>query len=180
MAELLNRPWAGEIGMISLFLFTLCVLHSEIYLYRSIVIIQYQGNINQWIMQATMDALVDRSRSVNGVPTSLADLGYSDAGLDDVWQKCGSYGPQNWTYHDAQGNPVVNTETFPDLKAMTTYAHDRNLTAGWYGNNCDCHDHCKDVICFEADVNATLAYGFDSIKLDGCGQEENVEQWYNL
>lgn len=27
-----------------------------------------------------MDALVDRSRLVNGVPTSLADLGYTDAG----------------------------------------------------------------------------------------------------
>lgn len=84
-------------------------------------------------MEQTMDALVDRSRLVNGVPTSLADLGYTDAGLDDNWQECGSYGPENYTYHDASGNPVVATSRFPDFKAMTTYAHERNLTAGWYG-----------------------------------------------
>ncbi len=29
--------------------------------------------------------MVSRSRSVNGVPTSLRDLGYSDVGLDDAW-----------------------------------------------------------------------------------------------
>ena len=51
---------------------------------------QYQGNINQQIMEATMDALVDRSRLVNGVPTSLADLGYTDAGK----RKRRSAGPQ--------------------------------------------------------------------------------------
>ncbi len=27
---------------------------------------------------------------------------------------------------------------------------------------------------------ATLDYGFDSIKLDGCGMEENVELFYDL
>ena len=34
------------------------------------------------------------------------------------------------------GLPVVNTDRFPDFIAMTRYAHDRNLTAGWYLNNC--------------------------------------------
>lgn len=46
--------------------------------------------------------------TVGGKPMSLAEVGYNDAGLDDVWQKCGSYGPNNRTYHDAQGNPVVD------------------------------------------------------------------------
>ena len=40
-------------------------------------------------------------------PTSLAELGFADAGLDDVWQKCGQYGEENYTYHDPNGNPVV-------------------------------------------------------------------------
>ena len=35
-------------------------------------------------MESIMDAMVARSRTVNGVPTSLADLGYADVGLDDV------------------------------------------------------------------------------------------------
>ena len=46
-------------------------------------------------------------------------------------QKCGSYGPQNYTYHDAAGNPVVDTEKFPDMKAMVDVAHSLGLTAGW-------------------------------------------------
>ena len=29
--------------------------------------------------------MVDRTRLVNGVPTSLRDLGYNDVGLDDAW-----------------------------------------------------------------------------------------------
>ena len=49
-----------------------------------------------------------------------------------------------------------------------------------YHNNCNCKDHCSDVACFAADVDATFLYGFDSMKLDGCGAEENVELWYDL
>jgi len=30
-----------------------------------------------------MSAIANRSRMVNGVPTSLCDLGYCDVGLDD-------------------------------------------------------------------------------------------------
>ena len=33
---------------------------------------------------------------------------------------------------------------------------------------------------FAADVNATIALGFDSIKLDGCGAEEDVALWSML
>ena len=131
-------------------------------------------------MTVIFTALADRSRSVNGKPTSLADVGYTDAGLDDCWQKCGSYISANYTYHDANGSPVVDTTAFPDLKEMTDFAHSLNLTAGWYGNNCRCKDHCSDTACFAGDVAATLAYGFDSIKLDGCGQEENVQLWYDM
>jgi alpha-galactosidase len=92
--------------------------------------------VKQADIQATIDALVDRSRLVNGKPTSLADVGYTDAGIDDCWQKCGSYGPKKYTYHDENGNPVVDTTLFPDLKSLTAYGHARNLTVGWYGNNC--------------------------------------------
>ena len=50
---------------------------------------------------------------------------------DDNWQACGSYGPQGFTYHDINGRPVINKERFPDMLAMTNYAHSLGLTAGW-------------------------------------------------
>ena len=40
----------------------------------------------------------------------------NDAGLDDVWQKCGKYGPNGYTYHDANGAPVVDEAKFPSMK----------------------------------------------------------------
>ena len=39
-------------------------------------------DVSQALMTSIMDAMVNRSRTVNGVPTSLFDLGYSDVGLD--------------------------------------------------------------------------------------------------
>ena len=123
-------------------------------------------------MMAAMDAMVDTSRG-----PSLASLGYTDVGLDDAWQKCGSYGPNNYTYHAADGTPQVNTDKFPSLSALTAHAHALNLTAGFYGNNCMCHDHCTDMLCFAAEVNMVIDSGFDSVKLDGCGAQENVELW---
>ena len=35
-----------------------------------------------------MDAMADRSRTVDGKPQSLLDLGYNNCGLDDNWQQC--------------------------------------------------------------------------------------------
>ena len=128
---------------------------------------QYQDGIDQATMEETFRMMASRKRSVNGKPTSLIDLGYTDAGLDDGWQQCGKFGPQNWTYHSADGSPVVDKSRFPNLKSMTDLGHSLDLTMGWYGNNCGCKDHCSSAICFAADVEATLEYGFDSIKLDG-------------
>ena len=124
---------------------------------------QFQCNINQDVMEAIFDAMVDASRGV-----SFRDLGYFDYGLDDCWQKCGSYDPpNNYTYHDENGSPVVDTSIFPDLGAMVRKAHSLNLTAGFYSNNCRCADHCTDISCFVGDVKAILSWGFDSVKLDG-------------
>ncbi len=41
----------------------------------------------------------------------------------------------------------------------------------WYGNNCICEDHCSTDACYQEDVNALIAYGFDSVKLVGCGKQ---------
>ena len=45
----------------------------------------YGKNVNQSAMERIMDAMVSRERTVDGVPTSLCDLGYCDVGLDDNW-----------------------------------------------------------------------------------------------
>ena len=37
---------------------------------------QYQGNINQELMELAFHGLADKSRSVGGTPMSLAEVGY--------------------------------------------------------------------------------------------------------
>lgn len=57
-------------------------------------------------------------------------------------------------------------------------AHSLNLTAGLYGNNCICRDHCRnEAECHKqtrADVKSFLEWGFDTWKLDGCGGEISI------
>jgi alpha-galactosidase len=147
--------------------------------------------VTQAAMESAMDALVSRARRVGGRPTSLADVGYVAAGLDDGWQACGAgaFG----SFHDARGVPLVNTTAFPSLGAMVSKAHALGLRAGWYGNNCHCMElSCKYQAppCWEGAKNLTLhmagtvdaavRYGFDGIKLDGCGEFRNLTWWYKL
>ena len=121
-----------------------------------------------------MDGMVARERLVDGVPTSLCDLGYCDVGLDDNWQDCGA-GGANYTFHLDDGSPVVDLSLFPDFKQMTDHAHALGLTAGWYGNNCICSERNTDERKFyEGDVAAFRAFGFDSWKLDGCGAQTDL------
>lgn len=127
-----------------------------------------------------MDGITSRARTVNGVPTSLLDLGYSDVGLDDAWQVCGENGMLKYTYHDTAGNPIVDENLFPDMKAMNDYAHDKGLTTGWYGNNCICKDHCMTDSCYENDVKALVDFGFDGVKLDNCGKQLDLQKWSDL
>jgi alpha-galactosidase len=75
---------------------------------------------------------------------------------------------------------MVNYARFPDFLAMTNYAHSLGLTAGWYGNNCICSDHCSTPECYQGDVDSTLDYGFDSIKLDGCGAQRDLTLYADL
>ena len=59
---------------------------------------------------------VSRKRTVDGVPTSLLDLGYDYAGLDDGWQSCGA--GINGSFHTKDGTPIVNTTKFPSLYVL--------------------------------------------------------------
>lgn len=149
----------------------------------------FGADVNQSLIQGIMSGMVSKKRTVDGVPTSLCDLGYCDVGLDDNWQECGSYGDEGYTYHAASGDPVVNENRFPSLGAMTEFAHGLGLTAGWYGNNCICEDHCgngkvhgeetdEGKACYAGDVSALISsFNFDSVKLDGCGDQMNLDLW---
>jgi hypothetical protein len=115
---------------------------------------QWGCNVSQPDIVANARALVDMSRTVNGVPTSLAMLGYATVGLDDCYQAlldpscvypgygempvgpaepAAPKGPP-YTQHDDNGRPVVNRTRFPDLLEMTTQIHALGLYAGWYQN----------------------------------------------
>ena len=67
----------------------------------------YHGDVDDKSMRATIDAITDRSRTVDGKPTSLADLGFVHVGIDDGWQACGT-GYQG-SFHAEDGTPLVNT-----------------------------------------------------------------------
>lgn len=137
----------------------------------------YGRNVNQKLIMDQMTALVTKKRMVNGKLMSLKDLGYTDVGLDDAWQKCGSYGPNKNSYHEETGQPVVDKSVFPDMKQMTDHAHGLGITAGWYHNNCICRDHVTDEKYYEADAKSIADFGFDAVKFDGCGKQLDLDLW---
>ena len=139
----------------------------------------YGHHVNQPLIESIMDGMLEKKRMVDGVPTSLCDLGYCDVGLDDYWQECGSPdAAPGMHYHGVDGKPLVNFTRFPSMKNMTDHAHGLGLTAGFYGNNCGCSDHCTDsedcAWQIKGDVDAFVEFNFDSWKLDGCGGELNL------
>jgi len=64
------------------------------------------------VSQNFLEGITARKRTVNDVPASLCDLGYRDVGLDDGWQDCDA-GEGDNNYHDADGNPVIDSDRFP-------------------------------------------------------------------
>jgi alpha-galactosidase len=136
----------------------------------------FGANINASVMEATFAALVNRSRSVDNIPTSLLDLGYVSAGLDDGWMDC-----QPGGYHNASGWPLVNTTRFPDMAAMNAKARAVGVRPGFYLNGCYCKDHtCTGDECFAGDVAATVAFGFESVKIDACSALKNMTKYEAL
>jgi len=132
------------------------------------------------------DALVSK-RDSNGLPSkdgvSYADLGFDDLGLDDNWQACN--GGFNGSFHDAEGNPLINKVRFPNMAEMVAHIHDLNLKAGFYLNNCICPEKSATLWNpvekhYEGDVTATTAFGFDSVKLDGCSAFMDLKLWSDL
>lgn len=147
----------------------------------------FHENVTQAYIEAIMDGMVRREREVDGVLTSLCDLGYCEVGVDDGWQSCtlapgvvpGTW-PPTGSFHDDDGNPIIDTDKFPSLKSMTDHAHALNLTSGWYGNNCACQEAKDDELIYRGDVKALRTFGFDALKLDACGALLDTELYNDL
>ncbi len=148
---------------------------------------EFHDRITQDIMERTAKAMTIK-RDGFGNPTqnglSLLDLGYDDCGLDDAYQKC--HAGVNNTFHDRDGKPVLDTNKFPDMKGMVDYIHGLGLKAGWYLNNCICREKkvpqngWTEEDHYKGDVDATIEFGFDSVKLDGCGLFLDLNKWRNM
>lgn len=141
----------------------------------------FGGRIDQLTMVTMMKAMVDRSRSVGGKPTSLLDLGYNRVGLDGGWNECF---PENHTFHwESDGRPVWN-DGFPDPKAMVAEAHALGLLPGWYLNNCGCAENQLDAEMADkvmrGSVRMLAAQGWDGVKFDSCSQMHNLTRWEEL
>ena len=141
----------------------------------------FGGNPKQVEMEAMMDAMVDRSRTVDGKPTSLLDLGYKHVGLDGGWNYCF---PENHTFHWASdGSPVWN-DAFPHPERMVAKAHALKLSPGWYLNNCGCaENHFDEAMAdkvMKGSVKMLVDQGWDGVKFDSCSMFHNLSKWAAL
>jgi hypothetical protein len=111
---------------------------------------------------------------------SLVELGYVQANLDDAWQDCRA--GVNHSFHDAAGNPLVNLRTFPNMSAMTALGASLGIEMGLYMNNCQCSesmftDPAQIAAIVRRSAAAVARLGFLSLKLDSCGQFNNLTLW---
>jgi hypothetical protein len=161
----------------------------------------FYGDVDEAKMMKTMDALSDRSRfsadATTGapckpgakgcVPTSLADLGFADAGLDAGFEDCSARKVGGKAaFHGPDGKPLINSKKFPSgLAKLVEYGHKKNLTVSWYGNACACDlensytNSTQPTIAqvVAGTVAATVEYKFDGLKLDSCSQFNNMTHW---
>jgi hypothetical protein len=84
----------------------------------------------------------------------------------------------NGSQHDADGNPVIHARSFPDMGGWVASVH--AFTAGWYLNGCACGEPDELVVNYVGDVRTATALGFDSVKFDGCGKQNNHSRYARL
>ena len=144
----------------------------------------YGPGISQAKMEATMAAMARPFRDGK----SILDFGYVHCGLDDNWQACGT--GFNQSFHDKNGNPLINTTRFPDMAAMVQYGHARGIKVGWYINNCICAENqfrytpggpaFGELVYKQTVAALTQQYQFDGVKIDSCSEWLNMTHWSRL
>ena len=139
----------------------------------------FGNRITQDMMLEAATAMVAKNRTVAGHDgkVSLCDLGYCSVGVDEGWEGCGS--GVNGTQHKADGTPTIDT-AFPDTSKMVTDIHGLALAAGWYLNGCKCGERTEHEINYEGDIRSLHGFGFDGVKIDGCGRQRNQTLYADL
>ena len=94
------------------------------------------------------------------------------------WEGCGK--GVNHTQHAANGDPVIATDRFPDMKGLVDYGHSKNVLMGWYENGCACGERVELDENYEGDIRQLHALGFDAVKLDDCGNQKNMSKYAAL
>ncbi|KAL1524703.1 hypothetical protein AB1Y20_019588 [Prymnesium parvum] len=140
----------------------------------------FGSRITQPMMLAAAAAIAARNRSIDGwaSPASLCDVGYCSVGVDEGWEACGA--GVNGTQHNAQGRPTIDEKAFPDTAAMVAQIHSLGLSAGWYLNGCKCGERSEVLANYQGDIASLRAFGFDGVKIDGCGAQKNQTLYAEL
>lgn len=139
----------------------------------------FGNRITQDMMIGAAEALVAKTRRVPGREgnVSLCDLGYCSVGVDEGWEGCGM--GVNKTQHDASGAPTI-ASSFADTGGMVSQIHKMGLKAGWYLNGCKCGERTAEVKNYEGDIRSLHGFGFDGVKIDGCGAQRNQTLYAQL
>jgi hypothetical protein len=147
------------------------------------------GDVTQEFIVRQIDAITEKRHSVDGVPTSLLDLGYERVGIDSGWASCTGV---NGSWHDKTGHFIINETKFPDMKQMTAYGHSKQVKMGFYLNqDLDPGWHqCRsegaihgaaantgNFASYENDARDTAALGFDGVKFDAGGGNNDMGRW---
>ena len=141
--------------------------------------IAFQETFTQAKMEEAIDSI--HKRRLSGL--SLQDVGYGDVGLDDGWANCSGV---NGSYHDADGELLVDTKKFPSLTSMTERAHSLGLTIGWYLNCDQCPGSYNNLVesattraWYSSDAERAARHSFDGVKLDtqAGGPQWNITEW---
>ena len=135
--------------------------------------------ITQDMMLSAATAIAAKNRTVKGWDgkVSLCDIGYCSVGVDEGWEGCGA--GVNGTQHDAQGVPTID-DAFPDTGAMVRSIHGLGLKAGWYLNGCKCGERTEVLKNYVGDIESLHSFGFDGVKIDGCGAQKNQTLYAEL
>jgi alpha-galactosidase len=138
----------------------------------------FGNRITQDMMLDAAAAIVSRNRTVGGrANVSLCDLGYCSVGVDEGWEGCGA--GVDHTQHDARGFPTIDS-AFPDTAKMVQQIHEMHLDVGWYLNGCKCGERVEKAINYQGDITDLRAFGFDGVKIDGCGKQRNMTLYAQL
>ena len=142
----------------------------------------FGANINdKTFRNDAIDAVTAKVWDVGGAKASLFEVGYTRVGIDEGWENCSGTDPDHGLrQHNVDGTPMINVDKFPDLKGLVDYGHSKGVLMGWYLNGCACGEREERKVNYEGDVKLLDAFGFDAVKLDGCGAATNMTLYASL